>query len=209
MVLSAEEKFWSGNFGDNYIKRNNKKDLIKNNLILFKKILENKNFSNYIEFGANIGLNIMALNKLFPKQKSFAVEINNNAFKQLKNNAQNCEVYNGSIFDYKKYSKEFMTNSWDLVIIKTVLIHINPRDLHEMYKILHKSSKKYLLLCEYYSPNPVMVKYRGHKNKLFKRDFAGEIMQKYSFSLLDYGFVYHKDLKAPQDDINWFLLKKK
>ena len=53
-----------------------------------------------------------------------------------------------------------------------------------------------------------MIKYRGHKNKLFKRDYAGEIINKYPFKLDSYGFVYHKDLKAPQDDINWFLLKK-
>jgi spore coat polysaccharide biosynthesis protein SpsF len=53
-----------------------------------------------------------------------------------------------------------------------------------------------------------MVKYRGHKNKLFKRDFAGEIIDNYPFKLDSYGFVYHKDQIAPQDDINWFLLKK-
>ena len=34
-------------------------------------------------------------------------------------------------------------------------------------------------------------------------------MKKYkSLKLLDYGFVYHKDLSFPQDDLTWFLLKK-
>ena len=57
--------------------------------------------------------------------------------------------------------------------------------------------------------SPVSINYRGHKDKLFKRDFAGEIMKKYkSLKLLDYGFVYHKDLSFPQDDLTWFLLKK-
>ena len=37
MVLNIEEKFWSGNFGDNYIKRNSDKSLLKNNYSLFKK----------------------------------------------------------------------------------------------------------------------------------------------------------------------------
>ena len=94
------------------------------------------------------------------------------------------------------------------MVLKTVLIHINPKQLDETYKILQKCTRKYLLICEYYSPNPMMVKYRGHKNKLFKRDFAGEIMKNNSFKLDSYGFVYHKDRIAPQDDINWFLLKK-
>ena len=42
MVLNVEEKFWSGNFGNNYIKRNNNKSLLKNNYSLFKKVLEKK-----------------------------------------------------------------------------------------------------------------------------------------------------------------------
>ena len=64
-------------------------------------------------------------------------------------------------------------------------------------------------LDEYYNPKPVSINYRGHKDKLFKRDFAGEIMNKYkSLKLVDYGFVYHGDGSFPQDDLTWFLLKK-
>ena len=64
------------------------------------------------------------------------------------------------------------------------------------------------MLVEYYSSNPVGVRYRGNKDKLFKRDFAGEIIKKYNLNLIDYGFVYRFD-KNPQDDLTWFLLKKK
>ena len=64
------------------------------------------------------------------------------------------------------------------------------------------------MIAEYFNPNPIKIKYRNFKNKLFKRDFAFEIMQSYkNLKLLDYGFVYHKD-KHPLDNINWFLLKK-
>ena len=208
MTLNIEEKFWSGNFGDSYIKRNSDKSLLKNNYSLFKKVLKKKKFSNLIELGANVGLNIMAINKIFPNVKNYAVEINKTACQELSNNISRCKVYNGSILDYNNYSRNFEKKNWDLVILKTVLIHVNPNYLEKIYKILQKCSKKYLLICEYYSPRPVMVKYRGHKNKLFKRDFAGEIIDNYHFKLDSYGFVYHKDQIAPQDDINWFLLKK-
>ena len=77
---------------------------------------------------------------------------------------------------------------------------------HEDYII--NLSKKYILLVEYYSSNPVGVRYRGNKDKLFKRDFAGEMIKKYNLNLIDYGFVYRFD-KNPQDDLTWFLLKKK
>ena len=65
-------------------------------------------------------------------------------------------------------------------------------------------------MAEYYSPAPVEVSYRGYSNKLFKRDFAGEMLKNYTdLELIDYGFLYHGDPAFPQDDINWFLLKKK
>jgi hypothetical protein len=44
---------------------------------------------------------------------------------------------------------------------------------------------------------------------MFKRDFAGEMLDKFQdLRLLDYGFVYHRDTQFPQDDVNWFLLEK-
>ena len=76
------------------------------------------------------------------------------------------------------------------------------------YKKINQLSKKYILIAEYFSPNPVKINYRGYKNKLFKRDFAKEYLKINKKSkLLDYGFVYEKD-KFPQDNINWFLIKK-
>ena len=44
---------------------------------------------------------------------------------------------------------------------------------------------------------------------LYKRDFAGEMMMKYSdLLLLDYGFVYHRDNHFKGDDFTWFLMEK-
>ncbi len=102
-----------------------------------------------------------------------------------------------------------MTPHFDLTLIKTVLIHINPDRLDEVYSRLYDYSNKYICIAEYYNPFPVNVQYRGYENRLFKRDFSGEFMQKYpDVKLIDYGFVYHKDPNFPQDDITWFLMKK-
>lgn len=203
--MNNQEKFWKGNFGNKYINRNQKK-LIINNFYLFKKIFNNKmisSISSVIEFGANIGNNLHAFNKLSKKSKKFtAVEINTYACKILKKNFRNLEVINASIKEYVPNKK------FNLVIVKGVLIHINPKDLNKIYKLIFTSSNKYILLAEYYSPKPVMISYRGHKNKLFKRDFAGEFLKKFKKAkLLDYGFAYHRD-KYPQDDLNWFLISK-
>ena len=57
---------------------------------------------------------------------------------------------------------------------------------------------------------PIEVAYRGHRNRLFKRDFAGELLDRQDdLGLLDYGFVYHRDPVFPQHDTTWFLLEKR
>ena len=94
-------------------------------------------------------------------------------------------------------------------MIKTVLIHINPNMLDVVYEKLHNSSNRYILIAEYYSQAPESIDYRGHSNQLMKRDFAGEMLDKYrDLILVDYGFVYHRDNYFQQDDNNWFLLEK-
>lgn len=95
-------------------------------------------------------------------------------------------------------------------MIKGVLIHIQPESLSSVYDVLHKATARYLLVCEYYNPTPVTIPYRGHIDRLFKRDFCGELLDRHEdLRLLDYGFAYHRDPDFPQDDINWFLLGKR
>ena len=51
---------------------------------------------------------------------------------------------------------------------------------------------------------------RSHAGRLFKRDFAGELLDRYSdLELVDYGFQYHRDSDFPADDTTWFLLRKR
>ena len=74
---------------------------------------------------------------------------------------------------------------------------------------LYNASNKYILIAEYYNQTPIMIDYRGNKDRLFKRDFAGEILDKYpDLKLIDYGFFYNRDSNFKVDDINWFLMEK-
>ena len=91
---------------------------------------------------------------------------------------------------------------------KGVLIHISPDALAQVYDT--DVCSEYICVMEYYNPHPVAIKYRGHENKLFKRDFCAEIMEKFpDLSLVDYGFIYRRDNNFPDDDLTWFLLEKK
>jgi hypothetical protein len=87
---------------------------------------------------------------------------------------------------------------------------ITPEVLPQVYDRLFAACGRYLLVAEYYNPAPVAIPYRGHSDRLFKRDFAGEIMDRHPrLQLVDYGFAYHRDPNFPQDDITWFLLEKR
>lgn len=53
------------------------------------------------------------------------------------------------------------------------------------------------------------VDYRGHEDRLFKRDFASELWDRFpDLSLIDYGFVWRRDPLAAKDDTTWFLFEK-
>jgi len=200
---TEQESFWAGEFGDEYTARNRGAQWVASNLALFAKILDRtRNVQSVLELGANIGLNLRALRLLLPAAKLAAVEINQKAIKELEQ-IEGTTVHHASILDFKPPQK------FDLVFIKGVLIHINPEKLPEVYDLMFAASQRYICVAEYYNPSPVAIPYRGHTDRLFKRDFAGELLKRHpSLKLVDYGFAYHGDPNFPQDDITWFLLEK-
>ncbi len=199
-----QEAFWAGEFGTDYIDRNKGDALLASNLDFFAKSLRQaRGLASCIEFGANIGMNLRALKLLHPAQRQHGIEINAEAARQLGEFIGPANVRQQSILDYKP------SQTFDLVLIKGVLIHMNPDVLPDVYDRLVQSTGKYLLVGEYYNPAPVAINYRGHSDRLFKRDFAGEIMDRHpQMKLVDYGFAYRRDPNFPQDDITWFLMEK-
>ena len=199
---TPQEEFWAGEFGDAYISRNESENLLSSNTALFAEIFSSldKVPSSVLELGANIGMNIKALQRLLPRTQFTGVEINKQASEILSETG--CEVIQSSIMNAET-SKTF-----DLVFSKGVLIHIKPDQLVATYKKMYDWSNRFVLIVEYYNPTPVSIPYRGNNDRLFKRDFAGEFLDLFPDVVLrDYGFAYHRGL-YPQDDSNWFLLEK-
>ena len=204
--ITEQEEFWQGEFGDEYMKRNVGGQLQSAKIADFSVFLRGaRGLESSLEFGGNIGLNEIALSTLIPNIKMGVVEINETAAKQCCK-IPNTKVYQQSIFDFETEER------FDLTFTCGVLIHINPEMLDIVYEKLYIYSSKYILIAEYYNPTPVEVEYRGNKGKLFKRDFAGEMLDKYQdLQLIDYGFRYYRgdfSLSA-SDDITWFLMEKK
>jgi len=200
-----QETFWAGNFGAEYASRNSGLDLLAANIAFFSKALaRTRALTSCIEFGANIGMNLRALKLMCPHQDQHAVEINAQAAAELATHIPMGNIHQVSILDFQPQ------RTWDLALVKGVLIHINPDFLPQVYDLLYRAAARYVLVCEYYNPSPVSITYRGHSDRLFKRDFCGEILGRHAdLSLVDYGFAYRRDPNFPQDDITWFLMEKR
>ncbi|WP_248914798.1 pseudaminic acid biosynthesis-associated methylase [Pseudomonas moorei] len=202
--LTEQEKFWQGDFGNHYVERNVGQPLVAANLALFAKALTRAGrIESLLELGTNAGNNLQALHQLLPQCELFGVEINASACAQARTLGIG-QIWHGSLFDFPR------ERSFDLTLSKGVLIHLAPELLPAAYAQLYELSQRYILIAEYYNPSPVEVSYRGNSGKLFKRDFAGEMLDRYDdLQLLDYGFAYHRDRQFPVDDITWFLLEKR
>lgn len=204
---TAQEAFWAGDFGDAYVDRSQGARLEAARTHLWGRILSRCGpIGSVTEFGANVGLNLAAVRRLLPDAALHGVEINAKAAATLRERAPSLaplSVQQGSLLDTAPPQPS------DLAFTCTVLIHVAPDMLARAYDQLAKAAKTYVLICEYYNPAPVPVLYRGHDERLFKRDFAGEFLDAHrDFSLIDYGFQYHRDPNFPVDDFTWFLMAR-
>lgn len=200
---TEQEQFWAGEFGMEYQQRNVGEGLLSSNVALFTRILAStRGVRSVLELGCNIGNNLIALNRINKDLALTAYEINEAA--AAKAAALNVgKVVCGTVIEPLP-----ATETYDLTYTKGVLIHINPDELNKVYDNLVRLSNRYVMVSEYYNPTPVTVNYRGNNDRLFKRDFAGELMDRHGLRLVDYGFMYHRDPNFPMDDANWFLLEK-
>ena len=200
---SEQEDFWAGDFGDEYTERNSTHDSLPARVHLFSTVFAHYDApASCLELGANVGMNLRALKILYPQQEQFGIEINSGAALELEREIGHGNVYNGSFLNWLPDKK------YECAMTVGVLIHIAPDDLERAYSQLGASSSKYVLMAEYFNPTPVEIEYRGHRGKLYKRDFCHEFLEvNAGFKLLDYGFVYSGG-RFPLDDLTWFLCKR-
>jgi pseudaminic acid biosynthesis-associated methylase len=201
---TEQEDFWAGEFGDSYVDRSQGLRYVAADTALFARILgRTSGISSVLEFGANIGLNLLAIRNLIPDLELSAIEINAKAVAELRK-IPALQVFSQSLVEFRPDRR------WDMVLSKGVLIHLAPSVLESAYDLMYESSSRYICFAEYYNASPVEIPYREHTGKLYKRDFAGDMIDRYpDLRLVDYGFVYRHDPNFRQDDLTWFLLEKR
>lgn len=201
---TEQERFWAGEFGNDYIDRNTGERMVTRSVVFWSRVLARlPKLNSVIELGCNAGLNLQALNRIDPSIDLVGYEINETAAEKCRSHGI-ARVEQGTILDPINEPAKF-----DLSFTRGVLIHINPDYLDRVYENLHTLSRRYVLVAEYYNPSPVAIGYRGHEDRLFKRDFAGDMIDRFGMTLLDYGFMYRRDNYFADDDVTWFLLEKR
>jgi len=170
-----QRKFWSEEFGENYINRNKTMDEVnqiyeKQTGITVEKIFENffselDRKSKILELGCNIGLNLSTLRKM-GFSNLHGLELNKKAVEIAKKNNPEIKFINSSIEDFDPKGEKF-----DLVYTAGVLIHIHPSTLSAIVEKMLDLTKEYIFGFEYYSDNLVEIKYRGHSNVCWKQNF--------------------------------------
>ena len=196
--MNRQETLWHGDFGREYHLRNLQIDRTSfwNEIVGF---LDQDSITSILELGAGQGDNLSALRNLFPEAKLTGVDINPLAVELMRD--RGFEAVEGSLHSVKLPKA-------DLVFTRGTLIHVQPNYLPRTYADIHAASARYIVVAEYFSPEPREIPYRGKGAALWARDFAGDMLSQFSdLVLVDYGFVYKG--AGHDESLNWFLMEKK
>ena len=196
--LSPQGKFWQGKFGDQYSKRSGiTRARVVQRIWMWTRILravEHCLPTSCVEIGPNVGLNLHALDQVLDANL-FAVEPNASARKVL---AESGILPQDHIFEGFGDSIPLEDSAVELSISSGVMIHIAPENLLSTYRELYRVSSRYFVTIEYFSDQPEAIEYRGHTDRLFKRDFGMYWHENFSdLELVDYGFCG----KEPEPEI--------
>lgn len=180
---TPQMKTWSGEFGKAYTDRNPQTAAEVENLYLkqfgMTRIAMNEEFignlsrdMRILEVGANVGIQLMTLQKMGFKNL-YGIELQQYAVEKGKQNSKNINLIQGYAFDIP-----FKDGYFDLVYTSGVLIHISPNDIHLALKEIHRCSSKYIWGLEYYADEYTEGgDYRGHRNLFWKTNFANEYLK--------------------------------
>ncbi len=204
--MNEQANFWAGNFGEKY--RLNNTNFQESILIdgwnkILLKVNKSEVFS-FLECGSNIGRNIHALKMIIPNARPSLVEVNKESFQIAVDTYSPVNSFNGQILDSK-----FENEKFDLVFSCGVLIHIAPYDLYRNLLKMYDYSKKYIVICEYFSRRFETILYHGETNKLFKMDYGSYFMENFNAKIIDYGFLWGRLYdNGGFDDMTYWLFEK-
>ena len=177
MSLNKQEKFWSGDFGNEYTKRNTRtpdewdKFHLKNwgvtKVNMYNEALSSlSKEAKILEIGCNTGMQLVGLKRMGFKNL-YGIELQSNAVEESKKYTSGINIIQGSGFDVP-----FKNGYFDLVFTSGVLIHISPDNLANIISEIYRCSSKYILGFEYFAEEETSVNYRGNEDYLWKMNYC-------------------------------------
>lgn len=205
---TAQLQFWRGDFGADYIGRNAAStEHLRARVAIWARIMNcmvGDPPKSILEVGSNIGNNLRALRTLTGAEL-YALEPNAEARQVLVNDGV---VPDAHALDGFAASIPMDDGEVDMAFTSGVLIHIHPDQLLSSMHEIHRVAKRYVVCVEYFSDKPEMIPYRGHDDRLFKRDFGSLYLDTFSnLRVIDYGFVWKR--LTGLDNLTWWVFEKR
>jgi pseudaminic acid biosynthesis-associated methylase len=201
---------WKGAFGADYMARNVVDEpTLQENVTAFGRALDQSGsrgeIRSVLEVGANIGINLFALQRLLPGAKLSALEPNPAACERLR---AATPLGLTDLHQADAYHIPAPDGAYDLTFTKGVLIHVPPSRLLEAMREIVRVSRRYVLCAEYFAHQPTEVSYRGNTGMLWKRDFGREYLREHpGLAVRGYGFWWNQEFPH-LDDITWWMFEK-
>lgn len=207
MQETDQLKFWRGDFGNAYSDRNASAAAhLRARVAMWAPIMASLTGApprSILEVGANIGNNLHALRQLTDAE-FFAVEPNKKARQTL---VKDEVVSAANVRDGFAASIDLDDEAVDLAFTSGVLIHIHPDDLEASCREIHRVAKRYIVCIEYFADQAKEIDYRGHTERLFKRDFGGYWLDLFpEMQTIDYGFAWKR--LTGLDNLTWWVFRK-
>lgn len=194
------EQFWAGEFGTEYLKRNQVDWSLR--VPFFKLIMDLTEAISVLEIGTNAAWNLRAINAADPISELAGCDINEEAIGAALIGLPMADIALASAMNAPGAFPDY---HFDLVLTAGVLIHIPPEEIKQVMTNIIELSGEWVLAIEYEASQEEEVLYRGHDGKLWKRPY-GNLYQKMGRTLV------HKQELGPQDGFGegctaWLLRK--
>jgi len=174
------DTFWSGEFGDEYHKRNRVQ--IADRMPFWESAMQfDPEIKSALEVGCGPGWNLLAIHQVHPGCEVHGVDVHPPAIEEARQAGIDAHVCTAV-----GISSIFERASVDLVFTSGMLIHVAPEDLEAAMQAIIDVSAKYVLAIEYPADKEEEIEYRGFHGKLWKRPF-GKLYEKMGLTLLSEG----------------------
>lgn len=211
MPETSQMKAWSGSFGEDYTRRNQRdieelESLYVANYGVGRRKMNEEFLGRLdrklriLEVGSNLGNQLLML-RTMGFRDLFGIDIQLYALKRSMEANSNLALAQAEAFRLP-----FQDKAFDLVFTSGVLIHIQPTDLPPVIKEIHRCSRRYIWGFEYHADSWQQVTYRSRSELLWKGDFSSLYRSLFPDLSLE-AEVRYPYTKEPNTD-SMFLLKK-